>query len=145
MIRVDGPDVAGVVGDLERAMRAANRAVGRVLATDVRKAHNAAIKATGRGTLSGMRVTLGVRTKVFAGPERITVDVVAWPPGPWSIRERGRAGVRARGRALGIPGYPRRSARPASGRATWDQTIAAAEPAITEAIERTFDEVMARG
>lgn len=145
MIRVDGPDVAGVLGDLERDLRAANRRLGRDLAGDVRTAQNAAIRATGRGTLSGMRVTLGVRTKVFAGPERITIDVTAWPPGPWSIREHGRSAVRAKGRALGIPGYPRRSARAASGRPTWDQAISEAEPAITRLVEAVYDEALTGG
>lgn len=142
MIRVDGPDLTGVVGDLDRQMRAANRKVGAVLATDVRKAQNAAIKATGRGTLSGMGVTLGVKAKVFAGPERITVDVTAHPAGPWSIREHGRSAVKARGRALGIPGYPRRSARSARGRATWDPAMDAAAAVIVKAIERTYDQAM---
>jgi hypothetical protein len=142
VIRVDGPDVAGVVGDLERDMRAANRAVGRDLGKVIKREQTAAIRSSGRGTLSGMRVKLGVKVKVFAGAQRVTVDVTASPPGPWSIREHGRAAVKARGRALGIPGYPRRSARSARGRRTWDATVERAEPAIARAVERIYDEAL---
>ena len=129
--------------ELTRQLKAANRAVGRDLANVVRKAQNAAVKATGRGTLSGMRVTLGAKTKVFAGPERVTVDVTATPPGPWSIRENGRAAVKAKGRALGIPGYPRRSARSAGGhRGTWDAATNAAMPDVERALEAIYDDAL---
>ena len=126
--------------ELERQLQAANRAVGRELATVVRRAQTDGIKGTGRGRLSGMRVTLGARTKVFAGAQRVTIDVTAHPPGPWSIVERGRGPVRARGRALAIPGYPRRSARAAHGRrGTWDAATTAAAPSVERAITAIYD------
>jgi hypothetical protein len=142
VIRVEVPDVAAVVGDLESDMRAANRALGRDLGRVVTKAQNDAIRASGRGTLSGMRVKLAATAKAFAGADRVTVDVTATPAGPWSIREHGRAKVRAHGRALGIPGYPRRSARSARGRPLWDATVDAAEPAIAAAVAKVYDEAL---
>jgi hypothetical protein len=135
-------DLTASVADLTRAMRAANREVGRQLGTVARKAQTAGVKAVrGSATLSGMRVTLGARAKVFAGADRVTVDVTANPPGPWSIVETGRGAVKAHGRALAIPGYPRASARAAKGRrGTWDRaTDHAAEP-VGKAIEAVFDE-----
>jgi hypothetical protein len=122
-------------------MRDANRRVGRDLGRTVTRAQNAAIRSTGRGTLSGMRVTLKASAKVFAGADRVTVDVTATPAGPWSIRERGRGPVRAHGRALGIPGYPRRSARSAAGRPIWAGTVAATEPAVATALAAIYDQV----
>jgi hypothetical protein len=79
VIAVDGPDVGAVTDDLLRSLRAANRAVGRDLANVARKAQGAAIRSSGQGSLSGMRVKLGVKTKVFAGTERVTVDLSAAP------------------------------------------------------------------
>lgn len=147
MIKVTGTgDLVASVADLERSMRAANRAVGRELATVARKAQTAGVKAArGSATLSGMRVTLGAKAKPFAGPERVTVDVTAAPPGPWSIVESGRAAVHAKsGRALGIPGFPRRSARAAAGRpGTWDRATDHAADPIGKAIEAVFDKAWA--
>ena len=132
-------DTAG----LEASMRAANRAVGRDLARVARTAQTAGIKAGGRSRLSGMGVTLGARTKVFAGAATVTVSVDAHPPGPWSIAERGRGPVRARGRALGIPGYPRRTARATHGRpGKWDAATDHATPAIERAITAIYDDAL---
>jgi hypothetical protein len=143
VIKVTGTgDLTASVAGLERQMRAANRKVGKDLATVARKAQTAGVKAArGSATLSGMRVTLGAKAKVFAGADRVTVDVTASPPGPWSIVESGRSAVHAHGRALAIPGYPRRSARAARGRAgTWDRATDHASTDVTKAIEAVFDE-----
>lgn len=135
-------DLTASVAGIERAMRAANREVGRQLATVARKAQTAGVKATrGSATLSGMKVTLGARAKVFAGADRVTVDVTANPAGPWAIVETGRGPIKAHGRALAIPGYPRASARGAAGRrGTWDRATDHASADVTKAIEAVFDE-----
>jgi len=128
---------------LEQSMRQANRAVGRELAKVARTATNAGIRAGPGARLRGMGVTLSSRTKVFAGAQTVTVDVTAHPPGPWSIREFGRGPVRARGRALGIPGHPRKSARAAKGRrGTWDAAAARAAPDIERAIAAVYDDTL---
>lgn len=128
---------------LERSMTQANRAVGRELGKVATKATTAAIKAGPGATLRGMRVKLGAKAKVFAGASRVTVDVTATPPGPWSIREFGRGPVRARGRALGIPGHPRKSARGAKGRrGTWDRAVDRAAPDVERAIVAVYDDTL---
>jgi len=149
MIGVDGPDAGSVTAGLERSMKSANRAVGRDLANVARKAQVAGIRAGGRGSLSGMHVKLTARTKVFAGAARITVEVRAHPAGPWSIRERGRGPVKAKGkggrggRALGIPGHPHRSARGAAGRSgTWQAASDAAADDIARAIAAIYDDAL---
>jgi hypothetical protein len=125
------------------SLRAANRAVGRELATVARRGQTAAIRSGAVARLRGMRVTLGARTKVFAGPQSVTVDVTAHPPGPWSIVEHGRSPVRARGRALAIPGYPRRSARGTKGRrGVWDAATARAAPELERAIGAVYDRTL---
>jgi hypothetical protein len=128
---------------LTRSMTAANRAVGRELGKVATKATNAGIKSGPGASLRGMRVKLASKSKVFAGAQRVTVDVTATPPGPWSIREFGRGPVRARGRALAIPGHPRRSARAARGRrGTWDGAVARAAPEIERAIAAVYDDTL---
>jgi hypothetical protein len=128
---------------LTRSMTQANRAVGRELGRVAAKATTAAVKAGPGAGLSGMRVKLGAKAKVFAGAARVTVDVTATPPGPWSIREFGRGPVRARGRALAIPGRPRKSARAAKGRrGTWDSAVDRSAPEIERAIAAVYDETL---
>jgi hypothetical protein len=128
---------------LERSMTQANRALGRELGKVATKATTAGIRAGPGSTLSGMRVKLAAKAKVFAGANRVTVDVTATPPGPWSIREFGRGPVRARGRALAIPGHPRRSAKGAQGRrGTWDAAVERATPDVERAITAVYDDTL---
>jgi hypothetical protein len=128
---------------LLRSMQRANREVGRRLATGARTAQNAAIRAGSPSRLRNMRVTLASRTRVFAGPQSVTTEVRAHPPGPWAIAETGRGAVRARGRALAIPGHPRASARATRGRpGTWDAATARATPELERIVVDVYDDVL---
>lgn len=125
------------------SMRAANREVGRRLATEARTAQNNAIRSGSPSRLRGMRVTLASRTRVFAGPQSVTTEVRAHPPGPWAIAESGRGAVHAHGRALAIPGYPRASARSTRGRpGTWDAATARATPELERIVTDVYDRVL---
>lgn len=144
-VTADGDLLAGIDA-LARRLEQANRAVGDQVAT-VAKREQAAGSPIKRLRGMGTRgAALKVRTKVFAGPQSVTVDVQATPAGPWSIAESGRRGgytVKPRGkRAVTPPKGPAASAtvkRRTTGRQAWTRGQAAAAPAIGREIESVYD------
>ena len=85
-----------------------------------------------------------MRARTYPGATRVTVDVEARPPGPWSIVETGAAAhtVRARrGRALTTPGglFRRVESGPQAGRRVWTRATERAAPIIDEAVTALFD------
>jgi hypothetical protein len=145
-----GADLEKLTAQTTKALKAAQRPLGREIARAARRAILADVRRRRRGGLgfSGMGTRLGASTKIQPGVQ-LTVTVAAKPAGAWSIVEHGSKPhvIRVRrAQALHFDGFYAMSAdHPGTlGHAYWAGAETALDdaviPVIDDAIEEIFEE-----
>ena len=142
-----GDDLDRLTAQAAKALRGAQRGLGREIAKVARRAILEDVKAK-RGGLrfSGMRTRLGAKATVTPGTV-LTVNVAAKPAGPWAIVEYGSKPheIRPRrARVLFFDGVYRMSANHpgTAGHRYWAAAETALDNAVTPVIVDAYDDAM---
>jgi hypothetical protein len=144
-----GADLETLTAQAEKALRSAQRTVGREIAKVARRAVLADVRRRRRGGLSfsGMGVRLGASTTIAATASGVSVTVTAKPAGPWSIVEYGSRSHQIRpkrARVLVFDGvYTMHATHPGTrGSPVWAGAEGALDDAVTPVILDTLDEAL---
>lgn len=137
-------DLDPIVRELERGLRAGQKAAGREVGRVARKEVLADVKSS-RGSLRFAGGRLGIKTEVDANQTSSRVTLVAAPAGAWSIVEFGRGrSVPVRAKALHFGGADlfAMSSRAVAGRRYWDAATSRLDASLRPTVEAAVESEM---